>query len=287
MAHKDIIIKTCSSPIVLLQSREDEGTPTSQNTIHNTATFTHPAQNPPKRTPPPENSPYTQPIGHHSLKPPHTTPPLQNQPTKQPPQQHSPPHVHSMKPPHTTPPLQNQPTEQAPLQRSPPHVHSLKSSPHTIPPLQIPPNAPKKQDATLDKTSKDPKTILDKVYDGLKNYKTKKPLEDLALVVMSVEEFLQHGDKDIQEFEHGKPLVPKHVHLKFPWIMQKLHELYYLACVYVMWTSTPAIHPHLRIIRFLVRLLSSCAPTKQSGILVRSFLFILFRQWKHVFYFVA
>jgi hypothetical protein len=31
----------------------------------------------------------------------------------------------------------------------------------------------------------------------------------------------------------------------------------------------------------------SCAPTKQSGILVPSFLFILYRQWKHVFYFVA
>jgi hypothetical protein len=30
-----------------------------------------------------------------------------------------------------------------------------------------------------------------------------------------------------------------------------------------------------------------CAPTKQSRILIPSFLFILFRQWKHVFYFVA
>jgi hypothetical protein len=33
--------------------------------------------------------------------------------------------------------------------------------------------------------------------------------------------------------------------------------------------------------------LDSCAPTKQSGILVPSFLFILFRQCKHVFCFVA
>jgi hypothetical protein len=39
----------------------------------------------------------------------------------------------------------------------------------------------------MDKTSKDPKTVLDKFYDGLKNYKTKKLLEDLALVDMSVE----------------------------------------------------------------------------------------------------
>jgi hypothetical protein len=31
----------------------------------------------------------------------------------------------------------------------------------------------------------------------------------------------------------------------------------------------------------------SCAPTKQSGILIPSFLFILFRQYKRVFYFVA
>jgi hypothetical protein len=73
---------------------------------------------------------------------------------------------------------------------------------------------------------------LDKFYDGLKNYKTKKPLEDLALVGMSVEEFWQHGDKDMREFEYGKPLVSKHVRLKLSWIMQKLHELYYLACVY-------------------------------------------------------
>jgi uncharacterized radical SAM superfamily protein len=41
----------------------------------------------------------------------------------------------------------------------------------------------------MDKTRKDPKIVLDKFYDGLKNYKTKKPLEDMALVGMSVEEF--------------------------------------------------------------------------------------------------
>jgi hypothetical protein len=100
-------------------------------------------------------------------------------------------------PPHTTPPLQNPSTEQSPHQRSPPHVHYPKSPPHTIPPPQIPPNALKKKDATVDKTSKDPKIVLDKFYDGLKNYKTKKSLDDLALVGMSVKEFWQHGDKDI------------------------------------------------------------------------------------------
>jgi hypothetical protein len=57
-------------------------------------------------------------------------------------------------------------------------------------------------------------------------------LEDLALVGMTVEEFWQHSDKDTREFEYGKPLVPKNVHLKLLWIMQKLHEWYYLACVY-------------------------------------------------------
>jgi hypothetical protein len=34
------------------------------------------------------------------------------------------------------------------------------------------------------------------------------------------------------EFEYGKLLVPKHVHLKLPWMMQKLHQWYYLAYVY-------------------------------------------------------
>jgi hypothetical protein len=45
------------------------------------------------------------------------------------------------------------------------------------------------------------------------------PLEDLALVGMAVEEFWQHGNKDIREFEYEKPLVPKHVHLKHLWMI--------------------------------------------------------------------
>jgi hypothetical protein len=49
-------------------------------------------------------------------------------------------------------------------------------------------------------------------------------MENLALVGMSVKEFWQHGDKDIWEFEYRKSLVPKHVHRKPRWIMQKLHE---------------------------------------------------------------
>jgi hypothetical protein len=105
------------------------------------------------------------------------------------------------------------------------------SPPHTTP-LQNLPNAPKKQDAIMDEPSKDPKTVVGKFYDGLKNYKTKKMLEDLALEGLTIEEFWQHGDKDYREFEYGKPLIPKHVHLKLSWIMQKFHEWYYLACVY-------------------------------------------------------
>jgi hypothetical protein len=66
----------------------------------------------------------------------------------------------------------------------------------------------------VNEISKDPKIVVDKFYDGLKNYKTKKPLEDLAIEGMTVEEFWQHGNKDYSEFEYGKLLVTKHIHLK-------------------------------------------------------------------------
>jgi hypothetical protein len=71
----------------------------------------------------------------------------------------------------------------------------------------------------VDEPSKDLKTVVEKFYDGLKNYKTKKPLEDLAILGITVKEFRQHGDKKYTEFEFGKPLVPKYVHLKCQWIM--------------------------------------------------------------------
>jgi hypothetical protein len=41
---------------------------------------------------------------------------------------------------------------------------------------------------------------------------------------MTVEEFLEDGDKDHNEFEYGKPLVTKQVHTKFMWPMRTLHE---------------------------------------------------------------
>jgi hypothetical protein len=78
----------------------------------------------------------------------------------------------------------------------------------------------------VDEPSKDLKIVVEKFYDGLKNYKIKKLLEDLAIEGMTVKEFLEHGDKDYRECEYGKPLVPKHVHLKLLWIMQKFLEWY-------------------------------------------------------------
>jgi hypothetical protein len=106
------------------------------------------------------------------------------------------------------PSSKNPPTKQALQHRSPPHVHSPKS-PHTTPPLQNPPNAPKKQDAIVDEPSKDPKTVVEKFYDGLKYYKTKKPLDGLAVEGMTIKEFWQHRVKDYRKFEYGKPLIPK------------------------------------------------------------------------------
>jgi hypothetical protein len=76
----------------------------------------------------------------------------------------------------------------------------------------------------VDKPSKDTKTVVEKFYDSLKNYKTKKLLEDLVVQGVTIEEFWQDGNKDYREFEYGKPLVPKHVHLKLTWIMHKFHE---------------------------------------------------------------
>jgi hypothetical protein len=49
------------------QNKEDEGTPTSQNTLCSTTEFTRPSQNHPQATPPPENPSSTQYLEHHSL----------------------------------------------------------------------------------------------------------------------------------------------------------------------------------------------------------------------------
>jgi hypothetical protein len=93
------------------------------------------------------------------------------------------------------------------------------SPPHTTPPPQNPPNAPKKQDAIADEPNTDSATIVVKFLGGLKNYKHKKPLDDLVVPGMTVKEFLQHGNKDYTEFEYAKSLVSKHVHVKCPFII--------------------------------------------------------------------
>jgi hypothetical protein len=105
-------------------------------------------------------------------------------------------------------------------------------SPSYTTPPHNPSNAPKKQDAIVNEPSTNSNIVVEKFYAGPNNYKIKKLLEDLAFPCMTIKEFWQHGDKDYTEFEHGKSLVPKHVYLKLSWITQKLHEWYYLACVY-------------------------------------------------------
>ena len=49
----------------------------------------------------------------------------------------------------------------------------------------------------MDELSKYPKTVVEKFYDALKNYKTIKPLEDLALEGMTVKEFGNMATKNI------------------------------------------------------------------------------------------
>jgi hypothetical protein len=120
-----------------------------------------------------------------------------------------------MSPPHTTPPPQN-----------PPKAPKKQDATHTThpSPKKNPPKVPNKQDANVDEPNTNPKTTVVKFLGGLKNYKHKKLLEDLAILGMTVKEFWHHGNKDYMDFEYGKPLVPKHVHVKFPFIMQKFDE---------------------------------------------------------------
>jgi hypothetical protein len=75
----------------------------------------------------------------------------------------------------------------------------------------------------VDKPNTNPKTAVEKYFGGLKNYKHKKLLEDLAVPGMAVI-FLANDDKDYTKFEYGKLLIAKHVHLKLSWIMQKIYE---------------------------------------------------------------
>jgi hypothetical protein len=66
----------------------------------------------------------------------------------------------------------------------------------------------------------------------LQKYQYKEPLEDLPTLGMTVEDFWQDNNKDYMEFEYKMVLIPKQVHVKFSWPLKKLHESYYLACIY-------------------------------------------------------
>jgi hypothetical protein len=57
-------------------------------------------------------------------------------------------------------------------------------------------------------------------------------LKDLGVPGMTVEEFWEDGDKDYNEFEYGKSIVTKQAQTKLMWPLRRLHEWYYLACVY-------------------------------------------------------
>jgi hypothetical protein len=52
-----------------------------------------------------------------------------------------------------------------------------------------------------------------KFFGTLQKYQHKEPLEGLATPGTTIEEFWQNGNKDYMEFEYGKPLVQKQVHV--------------------------------------------------------------------------
>jgi hypothetical protein len=94
---------------------------------------------------------------------------------------------------------------------------------------------PFKQDIEVHELSKDNIEAVGKFGGGgLQKFKHKELLVDLSTLGMAVQEFYQHDDRDYKLFEYEKPLVPKQVHAKLLWPMKKIHEWYYLACVYVL-----------------------------------------------------
>jgi hypothetical protein len=57
-------------------------------------------------------------------------------------------------------------------------------------------------------------------------------LVDLSTLVITLEELWEDNDNDYAEFEYGMSLVPKQVHVKLLWSMNKLHKWYYFTSVY-------------------------------------------------------
>jgi hypothetical protein len=87
------------------------------------------------------------------------------------------------------PSLPNPLTAHALQSHSPPRVSSPMSPPYTALPPQNPPKALKKQDVIVDEPSTDPNGAVEKFFSGLKKYKHKKSLEDLAILAMTVKNF--------------------------------------------------------------------------------------------------
>jgi hypothetical protein len=90
---------------------------------------------------------------------------------------------------------------------------------------------PFRKEDVVDEPSKDYAITVSKFFSCHSKYRHKKPLKDLGIFGMIIEEFWEDGDKDYNEFEYGKPLVTKQAHAKLLWPMRRLHECYYLACV--------------------------------------------------------
>jgi hypothetical protein len=91
---------------------------------------------------------------------------------------------------------------------------------------------PFRKEVVVDEPSKDNATAVLKFFSCHKKYQHQEPLKDLGIPGVAVDEFWKDGDKDHNEFEYGKLLVTKHVHAKLMWPLRRLHEWYYLECVY-------------------------------------------------------
>jgi hypothetical protein len=90
---------------------------------------------------------------------------------------------------------------------------------------------PFRKEVVVDEPSKDDVTAVSKNFSCYEKYQHTEPLKDVDIPSMTVEEFWEDGDKDYNEFEHGKPFVTKQAHAKLMWPLRRLHKWYYLACV--------------------------------------------------------
>jgi hypothetical protein len=90
---------------------------------------------------------------------------------------------------------------------------------------------PFRKEVMVDEPSKDNTTVVFKFFSCHNKYQHQKPLKNLGIPGMIVEEFWEDGDKYHNEFEYGKLLVTKQVHAKLMWPLRRLHEWHYLACL--------------------------------------------------------